>query len=75
MASFLSTAVAFQLNLKNTTKLNHCHDTATCFLSAGKGGDCFCSTGYSTWAKNFYNLRKRTMEFLGSRDGRDCSDV
>lgn len=41
MASLLSTAVAFQLNPNNTTKLKHCHETATCFLSAGKEGDWF----------------------------------
>lgn len=55
MAS-LSTAVTFQLNQNNTTKLNHCHDTATCFTSAGKSGDCFCTIGYSTRAHNFYDL-------------------
>lgn len=55
MAS-LSTAVTFQLNPNNTTKLHHCHDTATCFSSAGKGGDCFCTVGYSTWANKFYDL-------------------
>lgn len=75
MASLLSMAVAFQLNPNNTAKLNHCHATATFFLSAGKGGGCFCTTGYSAWADSFHSLLESTMQFWGSRDGRDCSDV
>lgn len=30
---------------------------------------------YSAWAHNFHNILKSTMQYLGSRGGRDHSDV